>query len=200
MESRSIKIDILKCIGLFLIILAHVEVSNSVILELRSFDVVLMVFLSGILSVNSYNKEKNDVRYVVKRIKRLLIPTYIFLTIYFLCNYVVGWLFSLPVYNFHTIWTSYLLLDGIGYVWIIRVYLLCAVVVPFTVRLFLNLRVRYAFFILCVVWVIYEVVYATGVFNDNIFFKWAIWYAVPYGIVQAFAMVTKEESGKKKVF
>lgn len=145
MEERLIKIDILKCIGLLLIILAHIDVSNDTVLEFRSFDVVLMVFLSGLLAVLSYQKERNDMQYIIKRIKRLLVPTYIFLTVYFLCDYFVGRLFSMPLYNFHTVWTSYLLLDGIGYVWVIGVYLLCAIVTPFTVRVLLNIKEKYAF-------------------------------------------------------
>lgn len=200
MEERSIKLDVLKCIGLFFIILAHVDVRNDAVLEFRSFDVVLMVFVSGILAVHSYNKEKNDMNYIIKRAKRLLIPTYLFLTVYFVCDFLVSWLFSLPYYDFHIIWTSYLLLDGIGYVWIIRVYLLCAIVTPLMVRILLKLKMNYAFFVICAVWLSYEMVYAAGILNENILFKWAIWYAVPYGIVQAFAMVTREECAKKKMF
>lgn len=56
-------IDFLKTLGLLLLILAHVD-APAFILQLRCFDVPLMVILSGILAKDSYKrylaKNKSD--------------------------------------------------------------------------------------------------------------------------------------------
>ena len=51
-KERNIKIDFIKFLGLFAIILAHVG-PNEKIFQLRNFDVPLMVFISGFLSYDS---------------------------------------------------------------------------------------------------------------------------------------------------
>ena len=120
MESGIIFIDYLKVIGLFCIILAHV-CTNPLIFQIRNFDVPLMVIISGFLAIDSYKRSvKNNnslLSYYSKRIKRLVIPTWIFLTFYFFIIYIVGGGVNFP-YDLKTVFGSYLLLDGIGYVWI----------------------------------------------------------------------------------
>jgi fucose 4-O-acetylase-like acetyltransferase len=55
-QSRDIRFDILKVIGLFCIILAHVS-PPSLIFQLRNFDVPLMVMISGsVFYLSSFKK------------------------------------------------------------------------------------------------------------------------------------------------
>lgn len=54
-ENRLIFIDYLKLLGLMCIILAHV-CTNPIIMQLRSFDVPLMVMISGFLAIGSYKR------------------------------------------------------------------------------------------------------------------------------------------------
>ena len=75
--QRDLYIDFLRFIGISLIILAHVEAPSG-ITQFRSFDVPLMVFVSG-LSFST--KGGGFWKYVWKRVKRLCIPVYLFLTI-----------------------------------------------------------------------------------------------------------------------
>lgn len=77
--QRDLYIDFLRFIGISLIILAHVEAPSG-ITQFRSFDVPLMVFVSG-LSFST--KGGGFWKYVWKRVKRLCIPVYLFLTILF---------------------------------------------------------------------------------------------------------------------
>lgn len=124
-KDRIIFIDYLKIIGLFCIILAHV-CTNQYILQIRNFDVPLMVVISGFLAIDSYKRsiENNQsiFNYYWKRISWLLIPTWMFLSLYFLLVFLLVFITkgNYP-YSFSTILRSFLLLDGIGYVWIIRV-------------------------------------------------------------------------------
>ena len=145
MSFRRIEyIDFLKTLGLLLLILAHVD-APAFLLQLRCFDVPLMVILSGMLAKNSYKRylaKKNpehplfDKGYLWKRIIRLLIPTYIFLTMFFIIMAALG-----KTYTARDIIYSYLLQSGnrgIGYVWIVLVYLLCAFEVPFLYKLSIS--------------------------------------------------------------
>lgn len=124
---RDEKLDVLRFIGLAMIILAHVNPSEW-IFQLRNFDVPLMVMISGVAFGLSYKGEVYGA-YLWRRVKRLLFPAWLFLTAYFLLMYFVS--FPKPLPAIEKVWGSYLLLEGIGYVWIIRVFLLVALVAPF---------------------------------------------------------------------
>ncbi|MDX8334914.1 acyltransferase family protein [Candidatus Cetobacterium colombiensis] len=120
--TRDIKIDFIRAIGISLIILAHVSPPNW-LFQLRNFDVPLMVILSGYLYSKKNNQNnKFSLSYVVKRFKRLVFPVWLFLSILF-----VGIFFYQPqMITLKLLITSFGLYSGIGYVWIIRVYLIIA--------------------------------------------------------------------------
>lgn len=119
---RDIKIDFMRFIGISLIILAHVSPPNW-IFQLRNFDVPLMVILSGYLySMKKNQNNKFDFSYIFKRFKRLVVPVWIFLSILFVGIFC----YQPQAINFKLLLTSFSLYSGIGYVWIVRVYLVIA--------------------------------------------------------------------------
>ena len=77
--NRDLRIDFLRFLGLSLVILAHIQAPFT-LTQIRSFDVPLMVFVSGLTAsgkeISSYWK------YVLKRSKRLIIPVWLFLAVY----------------------------------------------------------------------------------------------------------------------
>ena len=186
---RDEKIDILRFIGLAMVILSHVRPQPSIILQLRNFDVPLLVWVSAASFGLSYKDEPYK-SYIWKRTKRLLFPTWIFLTTYFLLMLATGYPTVLP--DMKTITTSYLLLTGIGfgYVWIIRVFLLVAIVAPAIFQFSHNTRSHTRYFsILGAIYVDYEIVLHAsrpllsspeeGIFESTVLF------IVPYAIVFA---------------
>lgn len=120
---RDQKIDVLRFIGLAMIILAHTS-PPAIIFQIRNFDVPLMVIVSA-FSFSIAQKNGLYLPYIWKRIKRLVLPVWLFLTIYFLSAAIIG-----RKFNEETILSSFLLLDGIGYVWIIRVFIMVACIAP----------------------------------------------------------------------
>ncbi len=193
MSFRRIEyIDFLKTLGLLLLILAHVD-GPAFLLQLRCFDVPLMVILSGMLARNSYRrylaKKKPehplfDRGYLLKRIVRLLIPTYIFLTIFFIIMATLG-----KTYTVRDIIYSYLLQSGsrgIGYVWIILVYLLCAFEVPFLYKL--SLSSFKVIFCTIFVYITYELMAHYHIGMENFLFYSIFYYAIPYGILTLIGM------------
>lgn len=197
--DRVIFIDYLKVIGLFCIILAHV-CTNPYILQVRNFDVPLMVIISGFLAIDSYKRsmENNSslFSYYWKRISRLLIPTWIFLSLYF----ALVFLFVLITkgnypYSSSTILRSFLLLDGIGYVWIIRVYLICSLLIPLV--FYFNDKIesgKMKFLILLVIYTLYEGIVFLKIHDSSLIFNFIIAYAIPYGIIYVLGMLSKKTS------
>ena len=198
-KEKFIYINYLKLIGLFLIILAHV-CKNSYILQLRNFDVPLMVIISGFLAYGSYNrsieKDKSLLKYYWKRISRLLIPTWIFLTIYFLLIKIAFINKEYP-YDFNKILRSFLLIDGIGYVWVIRVYLMCSFITPLI--FYLNDKIKsnkIKFLILVAIYVLYELFVYFEINELNFIFNYIIAYIIPYGCIYILGMISKNTSPK----
>lgn len=90
---------------------------------------------------------------------------------------------------------TFLLLDGIGYVWIIRVYLICAIVTP----ILIYLENKFSKLVLVVsataIYCIYEICYFY--FGDtNILIKYIINYLVPYSVILFIGMEIKRTENK----
>lgn len=69
--------------------------------------------------------------YLVKRFRRLIIPTWIYIGVYvvfFAILYSCG--ISEHEFNKEEVINSFLLLDGFGYVWVIRIYFMMAIIAP----------------------------------------------------------------------
>lgn len=125
-QSRNVTLDCLKWVGLICIIFAHADPS-PIWFQLRNFDVPLMVMISVWLSLKTINRPDFNYReFLTKRFKRLVIPTWLFLVLFF-CLQV--FLFR-RTYDWKTTLSSFLLMKGIGFVWVIRIYLTIAIVLP----------------------------------------------------------------------
>jgi len=163
--------------------------------QLRNFDVPLLVMISGISFGVSF-KDESYVSYVWKRIKRLLFPTWIFLTVYFLFISATG--LPIPLPDGKTIAASYLLHSGISYVWIIRVFLLVSLVAPAILKCSRKAVSHFQYFsILAAAYICYELLllvtkpYADP--NDGLF-ESTVLYVIPYGIVFAIGLRLPELS------
>ena len=153
-SSRNLTYDLLKVIGIFCIILAHTIPKQQVFLyQLRSFDVPLMVIVSGALFwQTSKNKEYKLFDYLRKRCFRLLLPTWMFLILFFISSYFIA-IFRGVSYSFtlkQIFYSFALLIGGIGYVWIIRVFLLIAIIAPILLNLYRTSK-NIAFFLIIIV-------------------------------------------------
>lgn len=186
MKVRDPYIDLLRFVGLSLIILAHVT-PPYVLGQLRSFDVPLMMFVSGLTA--SGKDIPNYWDYVWKRTKRLIVPVWLFLAVYLTIFYVTQSLFLPEKYlTGRMIWRSFLLLDeSIGYVWIIRVFLLVMLITPLWVKLDNRFKNKWVFvlFVVCV-FVANELIYALSQQTNNevicVAIKDFLIYATAYSI------------------
>lgn len=134
--KRSMSIDCLRVIGILLVIMAHSFLKyeeNSILMQLRSFDVVLMVFISGLSFARSNKNDsgKEYFRYLIKRFKRLVLPCWGFITLYLVYSALLSIWFPIDYLDFKTVIMSYTLISDFGYVWIIRVFFSLAIIAPF---------------------------------------------------------------------
>ena len=82
-HTRNVTIDILRIIGLFLVIAAHCEFPEW-FYELREFDVVTLVAVSGMSFYASSGRSNESYgNYVKKRFLRLVLPVWEFLVLFF---------------------------------------------------------------------------------------------------------------------
>lgn len=150
MKKRDYALDVLKVIALIGIILAHVK-PNGVIFQLRNFDVPLMIMISVWLSLNNIvNKKFKYNQYIFFRVKRLITPTWIFLTIYFVICFFLG-----NANSAKDILLSYSLIGGIGYVWVIRIYIYVAILTPIMYKIFKYLKRRQRIILVSLTYYVY---------------------------------------------
>lgn len=125
-KSRIIYIDYLKTFGLLLVILAHVNCPPW-LMQLRNFDVPMLVFISGYLANKSYRIGSYK-EYYKKRFLRLVIPTWIFLIFFYIIQALT---YNIPAWN--DILRGFLFqkdANMVGMVWVIWVYLVCSFLIP----------------------------------------------------------------------
>lgn len=130
--TRDYSLDVLRTLGIISIVLAHAK-PPLWISELRNFDVTFMVLLSGLLISKSTSPRDipSYLAYVWKRLLRLLPPAWLLLSLFFsgLGALAQAHLLEFPFECVEVI-TSFTLGDGIGFVWIIRVFVMAAVTAP----------------------------------------------------------------------
>ena len=194
MAQRRNELDFLKTVGLLCIILAHVN-RPPFLFQLRNFDVPMMVLISGILAQISWERTAVPIRpgqYITKRFIRLVVPTWIFLTFYFLYLYIKQALPE-PVIILNT----FLLAEsGIGFVWIVSVYMICAALTPFVRYVDLN-KGSHAF-ALAMIYICYELLFRSGHGLPNLILNNLFYYIVPYGSVLILGFNYDRLSAKKK--
>lgn len=173
MKPRLDFIDFLRFLGITLIVLAHVYPPFA-LLQLRSFDVPLMIFVSG-LSYGGRQIQPSLKSYYGPRIKRLVIPSYIFLTFYF----SLISLFHVKL-NYMGVIKSYLFLNNgtVSYMWIIRIFLLIMLITPFLVRMSNQIKLFYLFVISIIILLIQEILCLFSM--DNLFLNEIYQSVVPY--------------------
>ena len=197
---REDRIDFIRFIGLSMVIFAHVS-PPKLLFQLRNFDVPLLVMVSGMSFQLSY-KGGAYKTYVWKRIKRLIFPTWFFLTCYFLTLLILD--FNVADLNISKVATSYLLLHGIGYVWIIRVFFLVALVSPLIFSLDKRLKGDISYLtILIALFGVYEVCrYSLMPYMESVFLNFLsqqLFYLLPYSLIFAFGVRISKLTATTKI-
>lgn len=118
MKERNLSFDVFRLVGLFLIMLAHSSPPEW-LFQLRNFDVPLLILASGVTYAYLYGGRIDAVSFYKRRIPKLLIPAWTFLTLFFVLLYIASSLFSLSFpFSISEVYRSYIFRGGIGFVWV----------------------------------------------------------------------------------
>jgi len=188
--KRDDTLDMLRGIGLLCIMLAHVG-PPAFLFQLRNFDVPLMVLVAGSsFAMSTANGLKTGyIEYIIKRLIRLVIPTWTFLSLFFLLTLITSFIMQKTYpFPFYKIFASFFLGTGIGYVWIIRVFLLISLIAPLT--RFANasyIKGKWSYSIVFTVYLIYEFMVRHIPVPNQVFLKMIldkiVYMAIPYGCI-----------------
>ena len=193
MQDRKYYVDVMKFIGICCLFFAHVK-GPEVLENIRGFDVPMMVILSGFLAVSSFEKVGN-LSYIWKRAKRLVIPTWIFLIVFYLCMMASG-----QNVNPADVLKSFLFQRDCGLaggVWIIWVYLICAVLAPL-----LKKGMERSWFLPAAIAVLiaYEAVVAlVPNLTDVRILYYSAFTIIPYGVILLLGMYLNKLDTSKRI-
>lgn len=201
-QNRNISLDLLKVIGLLCIILAH---SNppAIIVQIRNFDVPLMVMVSGILFSLTTKSDFSILSYIKKRIPRLILPVWIYFAFFFASSFIGLTMILHKPYPFSLdkVLGTFMLAEGIGYVWIIRVFILIAIVSPFMLKIEKKLNNNSILFVfLVLLYSFYEVlIYLTKNIHIPEFLNLTVFYILPYFCIFGLGFLISKLSDKKNL-
>lgn len=133
--NRDKSIDAYRFIAFICVILVHINPPN-IVMQVTYFNVPAMVFVSGLCSTRSYDCSYWD--FVWHRIKRILIPMYIFILPGYLLPLFIAQHFEMirAGLNIENILGSFFFWkSGMGYIWIFKVFILLAIVTLAIIRL-----------------------------------------------------------------
>lgn len=189
-KTRDARIDLLRFLGTALVILCHAGPSGT-INAWRSFDVPLLVMISGASFYLSY-RGVDYPQYILKRFKRLVLPVWVFLTVYIPAENLMRLALGRKLIGWGWILSSYALIEGISYVWIFRVYFLVACISPLLLSMYKRLGTGKFLLVLLAVYPVYEL------FVSYITAQTSLWaeaveltvvYAVGYGFICGIGIV-----------
>lgn len=190
-KLRNNTIDILRTIGLLLVMASHC-CTTQIFFQFREFDVVLLMFVSGASFMIS-SKEEKYIPYCIKRFKRLVLPAWLFLIIYMPIRYFV----------FHHDFTlkyvigSFLLTNGgLGFVWIFRVMFITALCNPFMKKISGK---KYSLLLGLVIIILDDLIiqYLDTKFSSAVlfagitvlsFYKYIIAFTITYAVISLYGM------------
>ena len=133
--NREKSIDAYRFIAFMCVILVHIY-PPDIVMQVTYFNVPAMVFVSGLCSAKSY--DCGYWNFVWHRIKRILIPMYIFILPGYLLPLLIAQYFDIirAGLNIGNILGSFFFWkSGMGYIWIFKVFILLAIVTPVIIRL-----------------------------------------------------------------
>lgn len=194
---RRAVFDIIRTFGLAGIILAHSDPPEFVF-QARNINVPMLMLVAGaVFQLGFARKRPGYWGYLAKRVPRLLVPTYTFFAFYF----VIGEWLAPQRFQPDAVVRTLLLMDGVGYVWVIRVYLLVALLAP--LLFMFRQRISSAGFLFSLLtlyagheamWVLFEPV-RTAAAAELV--EFTLFYAVPYGCIFALGLRWPEMSRRE---
>ena len=155
-ENRDKTIDVLRAIAFILIILVHVDTPNW-INQFAHFNVPVMVFVAGLCSSLNYKKGYWD--FVWHRLKRILIPMYLFILPCYLIPLLIADHYGVieTGLNIKSILGCFVFYkESMGYIWIFKVFALMAFVTPLAVYISKNIKSEFLYLVILIAIILFH--------------------------------------------
>ncbi|MDE6027573.1 MAG: acyltransferase [Muribaculaceae bacterium] len=178
---RDSYIDFLRGLGLLLLVVAHTWAPLT-LTSIRTFDVPLMVIVSA-MCYKPIQKDFISIKtYLWKRFLRIYVPVFIFVNLFFTAILCVEAYVGKNVFSVYQYIGSLFLLNApsIGYVWIMRVFLMMALVLPFIEPLFKRLKPVGLVITLFSITILQECVILLFTYIPNGIVKFVLSETIPY--------------------
>ncbi len=205
-KHRNINLDLMRFLGILIIMIAHASPPEW-LFQLRNFGTPLLIVISALTYAEVYSERQIDLStFYKKRLARLIIPAWIFLTFYFFMIFVASeFLHRNYPFSPQKILESYTFYKGIGFVWIFKVYIILALLTPFSLKVstLKTSNTKYFLFLL-VLYIAYE--YALMTLAPYIpqklegFFYTVFYIVVPYLILYLYGMRLGSFTNKQIIY
>lgn len=203
MSERNTGLDLMRVLGIFLIMIAHAE-PPAWFDQLRNFGTPLLIVASGATYAFIYRtRTLKALPFLRKRLSRLIFPAWIFLTFFFLFFYCAAVVLGKDYpFDFRTVATSFTFYSGIGYAWILNIYLLLALITPAALYLKkAGASNLFYFSMIVIVYCIYELLLrASGPYISGPLVELTgrvIFAIVPYSLLYLYGFKLEELSNRQ---
>ena len=203
-NKRDIVLDYIRVFAMALVIVSHCSFSDTA----HSFSgecVSMLVFLAGAsFGYSSFTWSANHyLTYLKKRFHRLIIPVWEFLILFL----IIYFLFFRNYFGFslgYVVKSFLLTSSGVLFVWVYRIFMICAVTTPLLDRIFHNTPVWKTCGILTLLVLGND--FLTSVFKTvrpdllSDLLQYAISYTVGYGVIAYLGYLFIKQDKKEKLF
>lgn len=132
--ERNYNYDLLRLLGLMVIMIAHSSPPGW-LFQLRNFGTPLLVIGSALTYSYIFCCKPLDIRpFLKKRFTRLIFPLWFFLTFFFIIAFIITSFNKEFPFTVYQVVTSYFLFDGIGFVWVFKIYIFLALLTPLAIK------------------------------------------------------------------
>lgn len=191
MKTRDKNIDAMRAIGLLCVILAHINPPN-LLLQIRCFDVPLMLFVSGLVfSGRHADMTLGGGKTLLHRIGRLIIPTWLFLCFLFPVCLIPAYLGIIPYFCHDEIIATFLLRDqplSIGYVWVIRIFIIVGIFTPIWLWITNRITMWWGHLIMFITLVVVQQLLVTTLETYTVYWFVNDWILYIFGYSSLFAL------------
>lgn len=134
--KRNFSYDLMRIIGIASIMIAHAS-PPFWLFQVRNFGTPLLIVASGLTYSTIYAHRDLDLwPFYRRRLSRLILPAWIFLATFFLFFYGLSSATSHPFpFSAKKIVESFVFADGIGFVWILKIYIILALATPWALKI-----------------------------------------------------------------
>lgn len=199
MIKRDVTFDLMRVIGILCIMIDHADPPGW-LFQLRNFGTPLLVVTSALTYSYIYeNKKMETVQFLKKRLKRLIIPVWMFLTFFFLLFLIISSIFKFSYpFNTTTIIHAFFFQKGFRFLWIFKVYIILAFVTPFAIYYKNRVSTSIYFPFIILFYFLYEgILLISNDYLPTSILEWlnlSVFIVIPYSLLYMYGFKLKELS------